>query len=48
MTQVTEHLETHGVPFVPITHQQTYTSIAEATTLPLVKHADENDKDWLR
>ena len=33
MTQVTEHLETHGVAFVPITHQQTYTSIAEARTL---------------
>ena len=33
MTQVTEHLETHGVAFVPITHQQTYTSIAEARAL---------------
>ena len=33
MTQVTEHLETHGVPFEPIAHQQTYTSIAEATAL---------------
>ena len=33
MTQVTEHLETHGVPFAPIMHQQTYTSIAEARAL---------------
>ena len=33
MTQVTEHLETHGVPFEPITHQQAYTSIAEARAL---------------
>jgi len=33
MTQVTEHLETHGVSFAPITHQQAYTSIAEARTL---------------
>ena len=33
MTQVTEHLETHGVPFEPIAHQQTYTSIAEARAL---------------
>jgi Ala-tRNA(Pro) deacylase len=30
MTQVTEHLQTHGIPFKPIAHQQTYTSIAEA------------------
>ena len=65
MTQVTEHLQTRGVPFEAIAHQQTYTSIAEAralgidasevlkqheqvTTLPLIKHADENDKDWRR
>ena len=33
MTQVTEHLETHGVPFVPIAHQQAYSSIAEARAL---------------
>jgi prolyl-tRNA editing enzyme YbaK/EbsC (Cys-tRNA(Pro) deacylase) len=33
MTQVTEHLETRGVPFEPITHQQAYTSIAEARAL---------------
>src|SRR3989442_1236825 len=33
MTQVTEHLKSHGVPFAPIAHQQTYTSIAEARTL---------------
>jgi Ala-tRNA(Pro) deacylase len=30
MTQVTEHLQTHGIPFKPIAHQQTYTSISEA------------------
>ena len=29
MTQVTEHLETHGVPFEAIAHQQAYTSIAD-------------------
>jgi prolyl-tRNA editing enzyme YbaK/EbsC (Cys-tRNA(Pro) deacylase) len=33
MTQVTEHLQTHGVPFAPIAHQQAYTSIAEARAL---------------
>jgi Ala-tRNA(Pro) deacylase len=33
MTRVTEHLETHGVPFQPIAHKQTYTSIAEARAL---------------
>jgi len=33
MTQVTEHLETHGVPFGPFAHRQTYTSIAEARAL---------------
>ena len=33
MTQVTEHLEIRGVPFAPIAHQQTYTSIAEARAL---------------
>src|ERR1700746_272613 len=33
MTQVTEHLETHGVPFEPIAHHQAYTSIAEARVL---------------
>jgi Ala-tRNA(Pro) deacylase len=33
MTQVTEHLETRGVPFEPIAHQQAYTSIAEARAL---------------
>ena len=38
MTQVTEHLETHGVPFEPITHQQAYTSIAEARALGIDAH----------
>ena len=33
MTQVTEHLETRGVPFEHIAHQQAYTSIAEARAL---------------
>src|SRR5215469_3390809 len=33
MTRVTEHLKTHGVPYAPITHQQAYTSIAEARAL---------------
>jgi prolyl-tRNA editing enzyme YbaK/EbsC (Cys-tRNA(Pro) deacylase) len=33
MTQVTEHLTTHGVPFEHIAHQQAYTSIAEARAL---------------
>jgi Ala-tRNA(Pro) deacylase len=33
MTQVTEHLKAHGVPFKPIAHQQAYTSIAEASAL---------------
>src|SRR5260370_32757789 len=33
MTQVTQHLKTHGVPFEHIAHQQTYTSIAEARSL---------------
>ena len=33
MTQVTEHLQTHGVPFEHIAHQQAYTSIAEARAL---------------
>ena len=33
MTQVTEHLQTHGVPFEPIAHRQAYTSIDEARTL---------------
>lgn len=33
MTQVAEHLETHGVPFEPFAHQQAYTSIAEARAL---------------
>src|SRR5437764_13503302 len=33
MTQVTEHLQTHGVPFEAIAHQQAYTSIAEARAL---------------
>ena len=33
MTQVTEHLETHGVPFETIAHQQAYTSIDEARAL---------------
>jgi Ala-tRNA(Pro) deacylase len=33
MTQVTEHLHTHGVPFVPIAHQQACTSIDEARAL---------------
>ena len=30
MTQVTEHLQTRGVPFEPIAHQNACTSIAEA------------------
>ena len=33
MTQVPEHLQTQGVPFEPIAHQQAYTSIAEARAL---------------
>ncbi len=33
MTQVTEHLQTRSVPFTPITHQQAYTSIDEASAL---------------
>ena len=33
MMQVTEHLQTRGVPFAPIAHQQAYTSIAEARAL---------------
>jgi Ala-tRNA(Pro) deacylase len=33
MTQVTEYLETRGVPFELIAHQQACTSIAEARTL---------------
>jgi len=33
MTQVTEHLQTHGVPFTAIAHQQAYTSIGEARAL---------------
>ena len=33
MTQVTDHLEAHGVPFEPIVHQQAYTSIDEARAL---------------
>ena len=33
MTQGTEHLQAHGVPFEPIAHQQAYTSIAEARAL---------------
>ena len=33
MTQVTEHLQTHGVPFEPIAHRQAYTSIDEARAL---------------
>ena len=33
MAQVTEHLQTRGVPFEHIAHQQTYTSIAEARAL---------------
>ena len=33
MTQVTEHLQTHGIPFEPIAHQQAYTSIDEARAL---------------
>src|SRR5690348_17373795 len=33
MMQVTEHLQTHGVPFAPIAHQQAYTSIDEARAL---------------
>ncbi len=33
MTQAAKHLETHGVPFESIAHEQTYTSIAEARAL---------------
>jgi Ala-tRNA(Pro) deacylase len=33
MSLLREHLEGHGVPFEPITHRQTYTSIAEARAL---------------
>ncbi len=33
MSRLREHLESHGVPFEPITHQQAYTSIAEARAL---------------
>ena len=33
MSRVREHLESHGVPFESIAHQQTYTSIAEARAL---------------
>jgi Ala-tRNA(Pro) deacylase len=33
MTQVTEHLKTHGIPFAPIAHPQAYTSIDEARAL---------------
>jgi Ala-tRNA(Pro) deacylase len=33
MTQVTDHLQAHGVPFAPIAHQQAYTSIDEARAL---------------
>ena len=33
MTQVTGHLETRGVPFELIAHQQAYTSVAEAGAL---------------
>src|SRR6201982_729498 len=33
MTQVTEHLHTHGVPFAPIAHPQAATSLAEARAL---------------
>ena len=33
MTQVTEHLQTHSVPFEPIAHSQAYTSIDEARAL---------------
>src|SRR5262249_13939496 len=33
MTQVTEHLQPHGVPFEPIAHQRAYTSIDEARAL---------------
>src|SRR4051812_35304705 len=33
MTQVTQHLQTHGGPFEAIAHQQAYPTIAEARTL---------------
>lgn len=33
ISRVTEHLESYGVPFEPIAHQQTYTSVAEARAL---------------
>jgi Ala-tRNA(Pro) deacylase len=35
MTQVTEHLQTRGVPFAPIAHRQAYTSIDEARALAI-------------
>ena len=33
MTKVTEHLKARGVAFEPVTHQQAYTSVAEAWAL---------------
>src|SRR5262249_30074035 len=33
MTQVTEHLQTHGIPFEPIAQQQAHTSISETTAV---------------
>ena len=43
MTQVTEHLQTHGVPFEAIAHQQAYTLIAEARALGI--NASECSQD---
>jgi hypothetical protein len=33
MTRISEHLQTRGVPFAPVAHQQAYTSIAETRAL---------------
>ena len=33
MTQVTEHLQTRGVPFKAVAHPRAYTSVAEARAL---------------
>ena len=38
MSRVTQHLKSHGVPFESIAHEQTYTSIAEASTLGIDAH----------
>jgi hypothetical protein len=38
MMQVTEHLETRGVPFGPFAHQQTYTQAARSSSLEAGLH----------